>query len=146
MKLKGCEYDSEHVFGKEVKVDRKSFDRNELVFLQRALEEKFEKLLRTINPEKFKNYSECIEAGADLFPNPYLLAIAKEMAKASEQEKYISSDEIAETLKVDLKYVSNKMPFIRKILEMLGIEIDTTLSFSEENKTKTIVHKLKFAA
>lgn len=145
MKIEGYNFDSDHVNSKKIRIGNDSFHKRELTFLQKALTEKYGNLLKTFGKEKFESLSQCIEAGADLFQNPFLLAIAKEMAKASEQGYYISCEGIAKILKVDFKNISNKIPFIRQILKMLGIEIETTLIVSEDQKTKTIAHKLKFA-
>ena len=115
------EFADEYVLSNSVHVDRDSYGRRDVQWLKMKLNQKYKEVLKGI--EFQGSFVAIVEQASEVFPNPFIRAIAEKIAEISDMGDEISGEEIANKLKVDPKHVFNKIPFVRTVLEMIGITI-----------------------
>lgn len=134
-----------------ITIDGEEFDKEAVRSLKSKLHEQCLSIVRSTNNEKPNTFSERLNQFKDLFPNPFLFAIAQCIAEATDNEKGITSNEIAEKLggTVTEKDIQTKMPFIRGILGMLRLKIKSQFSADYYDRpkgadvTSTAFHRLE---
>lgn len=127
----------EHVMTKEVEFDGKEYLSADIVILRSLLRRKFHKLLQQLDQEKNRSSVQTIQEARKLFINDYLHDIALYIAQCSESGNGATSEQIAEHLEIkEIKYVHNKLPFIRKILELIGLRLVSVFVDSSEESEK----------
>lgn len=136
---------------KEIEVDGERFSKSDLKFLQNRLHKKCLAILKSIDNEKPESFTSRVDQFKELFPNEFLFTITKCLARSADQEQGTTIKQIAKELDIDLKNVRNKFPFIKTVLKMCNITVNSEFIETDEVQTrkktapKTLIHFLKFA-
>ncbi len=145
-------YKPEHVNTKEIEFEGERYSPDITHYLRDKIRERYGKILKKFERKQKLGLKDRIEQSRDLFINEFLFDVAIYIAECSENGENVCCEDIAKEFNVDdIKFVHNKLPFLRKIFELIGLNLETTFIDPLENavpkkaKVKSMkipVHKL----
>jgi hypothetical protein len=136
-------YNPEHLNTKEIEFEGGYYTPETTDYLRDKIREKYQTFLKKLERRK-KNVTltgrvkECEE----LFINESIFNIALYIAECSEKDKGVCCEDIAKEFGIkDIKFIHNKLPFLRKIFQLIGLELKTT--FADKVTTPSPKAKVK---
>ncbi len=133
-------YQPEHVNTKKIEFEGSSYPLESVDYLRDKLRKKYTKFLKKLERRKKVTLTGRVEECRDFFVNEFIYDMAMYIAECSEKGESLCCEDIAREFGVDdIKFIHNKLPFLRKIFELIGLQLQTTFS----DKVTTAAPKAK---